>query len=264
MKSFITLQHKEFRYPNKGYCSIVNSIIMNAGLHYLEYGNYNVFTDDNQILDFFENKFKYKEVEEEGAEYFDISRKFLTLFFSEEIKKYDIFNYDSHKPVKKEILLKKKEILDNVLSLKKEILEEFEISSKKFISENTLGIQLRGTDKVTELPEIPIEKIKNKIDFILENNNIDSIFLATDDFKYLSLLSNRYGDLIKYNKKNIISYDNRPIHLTEKDRYNVNKQVLSDVYTLSKCQNFLYCYSNVSYLASIMGVGNFKLLELLN
>ena len=82
MKSFITLQHKEFRYPNKGYCSIVNSIIMNAGLHYLEYGNYNVFTDDNQILDFFENKFKYKEVEEEGAEYFDISRKFLTLFFS--------------------------------------------------------------------------------------------------------------------------------------------------------------------------------------
>lgn len=261
MKSFITLQHEEFRYPNKGYCSIVNQIIMNAGLHYLEYGNYNIFVDDNQVLDFFENKYKNQG---DKSEYFDISRRFLNLFFSEEIKKYEIFNYDSHKPINKEILFKKNEILNNILSLKQEILKEFESSSKEFVFENTLGIHLRGTDKVTELPEIPIVKITDKIDFILNTNAIDSIFLATDDFKYLNFLSKRYGDLVKYNKKNIISYDSRPIHLTKNDKYNVNKQVLSDVYNLSKCKNFLYCYSNVSYLASIMGVHNFKLLELLN
>ena len=128
------------------------------------------------------------------------------------------------------------------------------------IDDNTLGIQIRGTDKKNELPELEIEKIFSLIDQF----DKQKIFLATDDKKYLDLILNRYGDRIIYDSSLQISSNSQSLHHNCTDRFKINEEVLSSVYLLSKCKYFLYSFSNVSLLALIMGAQNFKFIDYLN
>lgn len=116
---------------------------------------------------------------------------------------------------------------------------------------------------MTELPEIPAENILKKIYINLNSKNITNILLCTDDIKYLNLLKKEFGEIVKFNYNNYISHDGYPLHFTE-NRKIINKQVLSDVYFISKSKHFLYCYSNVSHLALTIGAKNFETIEVLN
>ena len=89
------------------------------------------------------------------------------------------------------------------------------------------------------------------------------LYLATDDYKYLDMFNKKYNGLVKFNTNNIISKDNRPIHFIE-DRTEINKQVMIDINTLTKCPYFLYNYSNVSYLALTIGINKFKAIHCIN
>ena len=142
-----------------------------------------------------------------------------------------------------------------------EYVEKFE--NKKVdlgIDKDTLGIQIRGTDKKEELPEIKIETIFNLIDF----NHKEKIFVATDDKYYLNCLLDRYGSKIIYDDTLQISGGSRSIHHNCTNRSQVNEEVLSSVYLLSKCSHFLYSFSNVSLLALIIGINDFKSVDYLN
>jgi hypothetical protein len=61
-----------------------------------------------------------------------------------------------------------------------------------------------------------------------------------------------------------ISSDSQALHHNCVDRFMINEEVLSSVYILSKCKYFFYSFSNVSLLALIMGVNNFKFIDYLN
>ena len=131
------------------------------------------------------------------------------------------------------------------------------------ITNKTLGVQIRGTDKKVEVPEPDIDNIIKKIDEYFEVTDVQNIFLATDDVKYLNPIRERYGNLVLYDESIHISTDSNPLHnLPNRDI--INEEVLSSVFILSRCSHFLYSFSNVSLLALIMGVNNYQTIANLN
>jgi hypothetical protein len=253
MKAIASLGNPKFNYPYKGFCSIVNQLIDICYEHYKQYNNFEILIKDEYVGKLFD--FLYF-----GESLYDASDIWLEKFFSDNLS----YSFNAHTEANVDFLKSRNYVFERVLKIKKEKVEYFEnILKKQFLSKNNLGIQIRGTDKKTELPEPNNEKIIFMIDDYIKNKKIENIFLSTDDEKYLNLLKNTYGDIVKYNNKNFISTDGHPIHF-KFDKHTINEQVLSDVYLLSKCEHFLYCYSNVSYLALTMGINNFKSIGLIN
>ena len=108
-----------------------------------------------------------------------------------------------------------------------------------------------------------LKQIKQLIDEYFEVADIQNIFLATDDAKYLNPIRERYGSLVLYDDSIHISIDNNPLHnLPNRDI--INEEVLSSVFILSRCSHFLYSFSNVSLLALIMGANNYQTIANLN
>ena len=173
-------------------------------------------------------------------------------------------DYNAHTIADVENLKLKNKVFTSVLKIKEDKEEKFK---QKFIdlgiTEKTLGIQIRGTDKKTEVPEPNFDTIVEKIDDKFNHLDIHNIFLATDDMKYLNLMKERYGDLVLYDNTIHISLDGLPLHKSH-NRKLVNEEVLSSVYILSKCRHFMYSFSNVSLLALIMGADHHQTISNLN
>ena len=252
----INFNDYRYRYDYKGFCSIVNQIIDIAGLHKKRYDNFDVIITEHQTLNLFNPKFNYN-----GEDSYDASVFFLDEFFSGRIDN----TYNAHTLANVEDLKYKKSILDSILELKVDLEKQFESELQNLLKgEPFIGIQLRGTDKVTEISETPIENIFKHIDKVLSETKINKIFLATDDMKYLSAITNRYGeDMVKYNTNNLFSHDSKPLHMTT-DREKINLDVLRDVYFLKNSKYLCYTFSNVGYLALIMGIDNLQDFKNLN
>ena len=176
---------------------------------------------------------------------------------------YQIYQgeYNAHTPANIDNLKIKNKVYNNILKIKHEYLEKFEKKKKNLgIDKNTLGVQIRGTDKKQELPEIKSDSIFRLIDSI----ESEKIFVATDDRYYLDCLLDRYGNRIIYDDTLQISSGSKSIHHHCRNRSKINEEVLSSVYLLSNCNNFLYSFSNVSLLTLIIGANNFDFIDYLN
>lgn len=237
----ISLKDTRFKYGTKGFTSILNQVIDLANLHHSIYKNYNIIVEDEQILKIFENK----NIESLDENSYIVSDVFFNLF---ESGKYDN-THNAHSLVNVEHL--KYRNPKNFLNFKEDYLVNFNnIKKKLFKDYKILGIQIRGTDKVNEIPKIPIDKIFSKIDQAMkEDKSLNKIFLATDDYYYIESLTKNYGekDLI-FNDKNLFSYDGLPLHYKE-NRDRINLEVMIDSHLLSETNYFLYCFSNVSFLS---------------
>jgi len=253
----INFNDSRYRYDYKGFCSIVNQIIDIAGLHQKNHKNFNVVINEPQTLKLFKPKFNG------NTEYsYDSSVFFLEEFFNGRIDN----TYNAHTLANIDDLKNKKLILDSILEIKQDIKSQFESELQNLLNgEEFIGIQLRGTDKVTEISEVPIDNIFKHIDEVLNETKINKIFLATDDMKYLSAMTNRYGeDVVKYNTTNLFSHDSKPLHTTITNREKMNLFVLRDVYFLKNSKYLCYTYSNVGHLALIMGIHNLQGFKNLN
>lgn len=240
----VNLKDPRFRYETKGFTAILNQIIDIAIDHFNRYKNTNLIISDEQILRFFNLKNNI-----EGYDY-DASSVFLDNFF----KNQTIHNiHNAHTLADKNDLKLRNEILNKLLSPKTFLNEEINnLLTTLKIDNKTLGLQIRGTDKTSEIPKIPDNIIVQSISKTLNENQLNKIFLSTDDNHYLELIKNNFKKIVIYNENNLISYDGKPLHFSN-DREKINKDVLLDVYLLSNCEYFLYCYSNVSYLALTLG-----------
>jgi hypothetical protein len=255
MNAFITLQDPRFNYSYKGFCSIVCAIIDIALEHYSVYDNLNCNIFESQTLKLFDN------VYEDGDDEYDAGSWWLDRFFQNQLHHSD---YTAHTIANVENLKLKNKVFDSILKIKDDKRKLFE---KKFadlgITNKTLGIQIRGTDKKNEIPEPSIDNIIQKIDRYFDMVDIRNIFLATDDIKYLNPIKERYGNVVVYDDTIHISSDNAPLHnLPNRDI--INEEVLSSVFILSSCSHFLYSFSNVSLLALIMGANHHKTILNLN
>jgi hypothetical protein len=255
MNACITLQDPRFNYSYKGFCSIVCAIIDIALEHYCVYENLNCSVFESQTLKLFDN------VYEDGDDEYDAGSWWLDRFFQNQLHHSD---YTAHTIANVENLKLKNKVFDSILKIKDDKRKLFE---KKFadlgITNKTLGIQIRGTDKKNEIPEPSIDNIIQKIDRYFDMVDIQNIFLATDDIKYLNPIKERYGNVVIYDDTIHISSDNAPLHnLPNRDI--INEEVLSSVFILSSCSHFLYSFSNVSLLALIMGANHHQTILNLN
>lgn len=220
--------------------------------HYVVNGNFNIEVAESQTLNLFDN------ISEKTNKSYNVGSWWLERYFSNKIYQGQ---YNAHTPANVDNLKIKNKVYNNILKIKDEYVEKFE--NKRIdlgIDEDTLGVQIRGTDKKEELPEIKIESIFNLID----SNDKERIFVATDDKYYLDCLLNRYGSRIIYDDTLQISSGSQSIHHNCSNRSQVNEEVLSSVYLLSKCSHFLYSFSNVSLLALILGINDFQFIDYLN
>lgn len=249
---YISYSDSRFNYPYKGFCSIVCGIIDMALEHYVVNDNFNIEISELQTLSLFDN------ISPKNNHTYEVGSWWLRRYFSNQI--YE-FQYNAHTPANLDNLKIKNKVYNHILKIKDEYLDKFNRKKLELrIDEDTLGIQIRGTDKKQELPEIRIESIFNSIDKV----NKQKIFVSTDDKYYLDGLLNRYGERIVYDNSLQISSGSESIHHNCHNRSQINEEVLSSVYLLSKCSHFLYSFSNVSLLSLIMGIDNFQFVDYLN
>jgi hypothetical protein len=249
---YISYSDSRFNYSYKGFCSIVCGIIDMALEHYIVNDNFNIEISESQTLSLFDN------ISPKNNHTYEVGSWWLERYFLNQIYEYQ---YNAHTPANLDNLKIKNKFYNHILKIKDEYLDRFDKKKLELeIDEDTLGIQIRGTDKKQELPKIQIESIFDSIDKV----DKQKIFVATDDKYYLDGLLNRYGERIVYDNSLQISSGSESIHHNCFNRSQINEEVLSSVYLLSKCSHFLYSFSNVSLLALIMGVNNFQFVDYLN
>lgn len=249
--AYISLKNPGYNYGYKGFCSIVTNIIDIAVEHHAEYKNFNCIVDDNQTLALFEQI----NLQPKNTISYDAGTIYLQRLLSNTL--FSGKKYNAHTVANLDNLKLRNFVYKNTLKIKQEYEEKFFNKFNQFnITEKTLGVHIRGTDKKTELPEINPDQIVLKLKNFISQNDTDKIFLSTDDVKYVDLLKHNFGNFLIYDNSNIISTNSSPIHFTQ-NRERINEEALSSAYLLSKCKNFFYCFSNVSFLALILGAENF-------
>jgi len=249
---YISYSDSRFNYPYKGFCSIVCGIIDMALEHYIANDNFNIEVSESQTLNLFDN------ISPKTNKTYDVGSWWLGRYFSNQIYQGE---YNAHTPANIDNLKIKNKVYNNILKIKDEYLEKFEKKKTNLrIDSDTLGIQIRGTDKKQELPKIKIDSIFKSIDSL----ESEKIFVATDDKYYLDCLLDRYGNRIVYDDSLQISSGSQSIHHHCSNRSQINEEVLSSVYLLSNCSHFLYSFSNVSLLALIIGANDFYFIDYLN
>ena len=231
-----------------GFGAIFNNTINVCKYHYEKFNNNDIFIDNDEINELFETKDVNK------SEYlYDLEKSYDESMYSNPSNAHVLCDIESVK--------EKNKILNIFFKLKDN--EYYEFEKNKYINDKTLSIHIRGTDKNSEIKPPSINSIFSKVQEMIDNNEIDNIFLATDDIFYINSMTSKFGSIVKYRKDRKISFDGRPLHFID-NRTELNKELMTDVYLLSKSKYFLYCFSNVSYLALTMGINNFKKIKCIN
>jgi hypothetical protein len=250
----IRIEDPRYNYSYKGFCSIIDEILEICLWHFRMYQNmnYKVFNEDMSNF-FLPNQHC-------SGEFYDAGRLYLDDIFSGTYLNHN----NAHAVANIEDLIIKNKIFNSIYKIKDELIKYFDDCYKElFIDDRTLAVHIRGTDKVFEVPEIPIESVFSQIDE--KRESFDSIFLATDDTKYITMFIDKYGeDMIKYDKRLMVSSGNSAVHFSNDNRYQVHFEALQTAYLLSRSKMFMYCFSNLSHFALILGVNNFKYINNLN
>lgn len=133
--------------------------------------------------------------------------------------------------------------------------------NKHFDKQNILGVQIRLTDMAHYHKVAGLKKYINKIKNIIQQQQIDKIFIATDDEKVFKQIENEINIPVLYQKHICRATIEAPLlksyeryYKTDREghRYLLGKEVLIDILLLSKCKYFLKAdISSVSLLALI-------------
>jgi hypothetical protein len=122
------------------------------------------------------------------------------------------------------------------------------------VGEKTLGIHYRGTDKGTEAPRVPAERVlESALSYLASHDAIDSIFLASDEASFVDLAASAFsGFKISFLPDSVRSRDGSPVHLgLECDRYQLGRDALLNSLVLSHCGALMRTSSFLSAWSSI-------------
>ena len=131
------------------------------------------------------------------------------------------------------------------------------------ITDNTLGIHYRGTDKnfdVSQANYITIDEMLLVINDYLSNNNIDSIFCCSDEQIFINKLKEKFKKhkIIEYNQfRNNIDNNNYGLfrhgeNMHETDRNELTNASIIDMLALSKCNTVIKSSSALSTFSKII------------
>lgn len=173
--------------------------------------------------------------------------------------KFD-YTFDFSESEKYEYLKKK---LYDSFKLKPYIIEKLKYFYDTNLSgKNTLGVQIRLTDMEKNHSVSSINSYIKKIDEILKvHPEIDQIFLATDDYKAISIVEKQIQKKVIY-FEGMFRADEFNLHTDPYDRYNSSRpyhkynlglEVILEIFTLTKCDFLLKAdISALSIVATIL------------
>ncbi len=124
----------------------------------------------------------------------------------------------------------------------------------------TLGIHIRGTDFYKEFNNHPIPvTVDEYIEAIKEEvikKQYKQVFVATDDARCLKELKRKINIPLVYYKNTMRASGNKSVACERNERRNNNYllgfEVLKDAYTLSACDGFIGCLSQVDIFVQII------------
>lgn len=135
-----------------------------------------------------------------------------------------------------------------------------------FAESRVLGVHVRGTDfnlgynghAIAVTPQEYLENTRGAF----STGNFEKVFLATDEISVIKLYEDVFGDSLIYYKDILRSENGDALHFSENTRKNhkflLGREVLRDMYSLSKCNGLIAGMSNVSLAARMMKRSNGK------
>ena len=143
------------------------------------------------------------------------------------------------------------ELLNSEIKFNKYIKRCYTTIFKKFKNKKVLGIHFRGTSyKRSAGHPLPATKkqmfeLTNKF---LDENDIDYIFLVTEEKSYLDFFKKKYGNKLIYLKSSYRSNKNDAFKIYPRNlhRYKLGREAVLETLLLSSCKYFIYLNSNIS------------------
>lgn len=139
-----------------------------------------------------------------------------------------------------------------------DIHPDVETYVKKFATENfdenTLAVHLRGTDKIGEADRKPDEFIIERLKASIAENNSTSIFLATDEEKYITLIKEHFTELkVVVHPGMQRSLNGEAIHRNKhkKDKSQLAVEAMIDCLLLAQCNTLIKTASFLSGWACV-------------
>ena len=153
--------------------------------------------------------------------------------------------------------------------------DEFDKALQKNLSPNTLGVHVRQTDFNTHLKGHPKsfspQEYLSRVKDVMALQGFSTVFLATDDSSVIELFRSELGQRLWYYEDAYRETGNVGVHFSQNDRTNhkylLGKEVLREVVTLSACDGFIGCRSNVSICTQIWKISldkSFRYIEILD
>jgi len=153
------------------------------------------------------------------------------------------------------------EVYGKYIKLNVKIRGKIEESVKKLLKgKKTLGIHIRGTDFYKEFNNHPVPVTVNEyikiIEKVIVKYQFEQIFVATDDGNCLDELRKNISIPLVYYKTAMRATGKKSVVFEKNERkhnnYFLGFEVLRDVYTLSACDGFLGCLSQIDIFVQII------------
>ena len=148
--------------------------------------------------------------------------------------------------------------LDKIRNVCKVFKIKPEILSKVLKQKNMLGVHFRGGDMDIKHPQYGIFKINdylNKIDKILSENEVSSIFIASDNIEAANIIIDRYDNKVpvfyftEFVRANSLTENTEKIQIKNSSTPRFWQEAFIDMLSLAQCKYLLCRTSNFSSAA---------------
>ena len=161
------------------------------------------------------------------------------------------FNFFSYSIDKDKELIR---LLNSEVKLNRYLQGIYKKSLIKFKHKKVLGIHFRGTSYKRSAGH-PLPATKKQMEEltkkILKEDNIDMIFLVTEELNYLDFFKKKFKDKLFYIKSAYRSNKNDAFTIYPRNlhRYKLGREAVLESILLSHCDYFIYLCSNISAAA---------------
>ena len=159
----------------------------------------------------------------------------------------------------KKLINNYRNLFKKFIKFKPQIKKHYIKTLKKIYNKKILSINIRATDRFVDLRNMNLQnelEYESLINTYLKKKKCNKILLCTDSKRILDLYKKKFGSKI-INNSTILSDDNRSIHKSnifqsDKFKFKLGSEAISDAVLMSKCKYNLFMHSNISYLAVML------------
>ena len=226
----------------------------------IEYTDQYIYAE-KQSINGHSNPFEYYFVQTGSSDFLRNKSSYRYVEFKEEHRKI----VERYVGIQESYVLNEKYIylmgkmINKYIRLNPETIEYINISLEKigFNNSKIIGVHYRGTDYKIGYKNHPnivsIDDYYKQIDLMISENQDAVIFLATDEESVINAFAKKYKDKVIWFDDVFRSTNGTPVHFSENSRtshkFNLGREIVRDIITLSKSDYLIAGLSQVSYAA---------------